>query len=217
MVDKYKHYNIVLSPAIFEELLIKFYDGKQFRRQGAINNLVTYHNNKGGLPPNMEHAALFKAATKRLKDKGIENKGYGVWRLNYKVQETTIDNEEINKKLVKIDGDKEIGEGESAVYVYYYDIYKHYAEVRGKTSWECKIGRSDIEPIERILSQAKTSYPELPHIALIIRCSQSQQLEKAIHCILKARGQWIEEAPGAEWFNTNPQEIEDIYGYIYAK
>lgn len=215
MINEYKYCNISLTPAIFKELLIEFYDGKQFKRKEAIDNIIAYHQNKGGTPPTMEYAALFKAVTKKLNDKGLQNRRYGVWRLNYKVQETIIDINEKKEKLVKIEADKQIGEGISSVYVYYYDIYKRYAESREQTIWECKIGKSDTEPIERVLSQVKTSYPELPHIALIIRCSDSQNLEKAIHHILKVRGRWIEEAPGIEWFNTNPEEIERIYEFIY--
>lgn len=216
-MNKYKYYGVSLTPAIFVELMIEFYDGKQFERQQAISKILEHHASKGGLPPKMHGVPLFKAATKILKNKGLKDVSYGIWRLNYEIQETIIEENVTKEKLIKLDIDKEIGEGLSSIYVYYYDIYKVYAEVKGKSSWECKIGRSDGEPIERILTQAKTSYPELPHVALIIKCLDSYQLEKAIHNILKARGKWLENAPGTEWFNTNPQEIESIYEFIYNK
>lgn len=214
-MNKYKYYGASLTPSIFTELLIKFYDGKQFQRYQAINKILEYHTSNKGLPPKMDGSQLFKAATRNLKDKGLKDVSYGVWRLNYEIQETILEENVIKEKLVTLEADKEIGEGLSAIYVYYYDIYKLYAEVKGKSSWECKIGRSDGEPIERVLTQAKTSYPELPHIALIIRCIDSHQLEKAIHNILKARGKWLDNASGTEWFDTNPQEIESIYEFIY--
>jgi hypothetical protein len=81
-------------------------------------------------------------------------------------------------------------------------------------SWECKIGRTDVEPIQRIMGQAGTCYPEFPHIALIIHCEDSSQLEMAFHSILKVRRKYIKSAPGKEWFMTSPQEIEDIYSLI---
>ena len=81
-------------------------------------------------------------------------------------------------------------------------------------SWECKIGRTDVEPIQRIMGQAGTCYPEIPHIALVIYCEDSFQLEMAFHSILKVQKKYIKSAPGKEWFMTSPRKIEDIYSLI---
>lgn len=95
--------------------------------------------------------------------------------------------------------------------MYYYDVYVELAKLKGSSTWECKVGRTDRNPINRVLGQAGTCYPELPHIALIIKCADSSVLEAALHNILKMRGRWIADAPGTEWFMTTPQEIKDIY------
>ena len=97
------------------------------------------------------------------------------------------------------------------MYLYYYDRYKELAEFKGYDIWECKIGRTDVDPIGRVVGQAGTCYPELPHIALIIYCDDSSLVEKALHSILKIKGRWLDKSPGKEWFITSPQEIEDIY------
>ena len=83
--------------------------------------------------------------------------------------------------------------------------------LQGKSSWECKIGRTDVDPISRIISQAGTCYPELPHIALIINCDDSNLLEKTLHDILKLKKRWLSNSPGKEWFITSPEEVEQIY------
>jgi len=142
---------------------------------------------------------------------GLTNIGYGTWRLNYKVQETEIIQETKKTEIADYKADSIIGTGQNSVYVYYYDTYRKFAESYGKRFWECKIGRTDKEPLQRIFSQAGTCYPELPHIALIIKCERSSQLESALHSVLKFRNRWIENAPGTEWFITSPEEVESIY------
>ena len=92
-----------------------------------------------------------------------------------------------------------------------------YAEICGHSSWECKIGRTDKDPLQRIFGQAGTCYPEPPHIALIMKCSNSLQLESALHNILKLRNRWIENAPGTEWFLTSPGEVESFYHMIVGE
>ena len=139
-----------------------------------------------------------------------------LWRLNYENPEVEVIEEKI-RDTVEYDADKTIGAGYNAVYVYYYDTYKKYAEACGHSIWECKIGRTDKDPLQRIFGQAGTCYPELPHIALIIKCSNSLQLEAALHNILKLRNRWIENAPGTEWFLTSPAEIESVYHIIVGE
>ena len=77
--------------------------------------------------------------------------------------------------------------------------------------WPCKIGRTDCDPIQRIIGQAGTCYPELPHVALIIYCDDSNALETAFHNIMKVKGRWMADAPGKEWFMTSPDELKAIY------
>ena len=162
--------------------------------------------------------------TNQLKDR-ITNKGYGMW---YLVPDGNIDDES-NEEEIEVSeienenndvniqqSDKIIGSGYKAVYIFYYDTYKQYANLQGKNIWACKIGRTDTDPISRVFGQAGTCYPELPHIALIIKCANSSIIETTLHNILKLRGKWMEDAPGTEWFITSPDEIETIYNGIFS-
>ena len=214
MEIEYKYKGVELTPSVFAELLIQKFDGKQFDRQTAISVILDYHTQHGGVLKNGKSlVAVFKKAAQNLRDCGIQNIGYGTWRLNYKEKDVSIvEPQKIYENSYTID--KEIGEGNNAVYLYYYDAYKKLAELKGMQSWECKIGRTDVEPIQRIMGQAGTCYPEIPHIALVIYCEDSFQLEMAFHSILKVQKKYIKSAPGKEWFMTSPRKIEDIYSLI---
>ena len=192
------------------------FDGKQFKRATAIEEITKYHHDGGGFLGKREYVAVFKKACQNLSSSGLSNVGYGTWRLNYEIPEVEVI-EEVVKDTVEYTADKTIGSGDNSVYVYYYDTYKKYAETRGQSIWECKIGRTDKDPLQRIFGQAGTCYPELPHIALIIKCSNSLQLESALHNILKLRNRWIENAPGTEWFLTSPAEAELFYHMIVGE
>ena len=57
--------------------------------------------------------------------------------------------------------------------------------------------------------------PEYPEIGLIIETDNPPHIEQLIHGILKALNRHIEEdAPGTEWFRTNPNEVEAIYNNL---
>ena len=215
-MSEYKYAGVELTPNVFAELLILLFDGKQFKRATAIEEITKYHHDGGGFLGKREYVAVFKKACQNLSSSGLSNVGYGTWRLNYEIPEVEVI-EEVVKDTVEYTADKTIGSGDNSVYVYYYDTYKKYAETRGQSIWECKIGRTDKDPLQRIFGQAGTCYPELPHIALIIKCSNSLQLESALHNILKLRNRWIENAPGTEWFLTSPAEAELFYHMIVGE
>lgn len=212
-MEEYQYYGLELTPNVFAELLIQLFDGKQFKRDRAVMEVTEYHRNKGGVLSKTEYISVFKKACQILNAKGMTNVGYGTWRLCF--HETKAEIIQVSEeKIDDIVADVVIGDGAKAVYVYYFDVYKKLALAKGAAYWECKVGRSDKDPLQRIIGQSGTCYPELPHIALIIRCHNSHQLEAAIHNILKLRNRWIEDAPGSEWFMTTPNEIEEIFRYI---
>lgn len=213
----YKYEGLELTPAIFSDLLIQLLDGKQFSRKDAIEKITNYHLENGGLLNKPSYVSAFKKAVQMLNDNGMKNVGYGIWRLNYEEKSVEIISQQENNKEEKYSADKEIGDGKNAVYIYYYDCYKDFAESKGNNVWECKIGRTDVDPISRVFSQAGTCYPELPHLALIIHCDDSALLEKALHSILRLQDKWISTSPGTEWFMTSPEEIEIMYNQISNK
>lgn len=212
---EYIYKNIELSPNVFAHLLVYLFDGKQFKRSESIDSVVKLHVDSGGIARKKEYVSVFKHATGRsaLKD-SLANIGYGVWQLKYVETEITEVVNITDVKDVHIDADECIGEGEGTVYVYYYDIYKQFAESKGEKMWPCKVGMTDVSAMGRIMSQAGTAYPEFPHIALIIKCDDPNKIETAIHSILKVRKQWLDEAPGQEWFMTSPEDVKSIYEYI---
>ena len=210
----YPYKALELTPAIFKELLIELFDGKQFDRSTAVDIVLKHHANNGGKLSKPSYIQTFKKACAYLKDNGLINVGYGVWRLNYEKDDTEIVQTTSKKESISYSVDKEIGSGEKSIYVYYYDSYKKLAESKGQNTWQCKVGRTDVDPISRIIGQAGTCYPELPHVALVIYCDDSALLERTLHSILKMRNKWLTDSPGKEWFMTSPKEIEDIYSTL---
>lgn len=213
--EDYEFSGLPLKPAIFGKLLIQLFDGKRFERQAAISEVVDYHREKGGIvKKGCNLIDVFKTATVNLRKKniGLVNKGYGIWELHYhepELVEVVTGSSEVEEVVYSVD--EILGTGPNAVYVYYYDAYCELVRINGEASWPCKIGRTDCDPIQRIISQAGTCYPELPHVALIIYCDDSNALETAFHDIMKFKGRWIVDAPGKEWFMTSPDEIKAIY------
>lgn len=210
----YKYKDIELTPAVFADLLIELFDGKQFERKDAIEKIAKYHEAHGGRLDKAQYATVFKKASQNLREEGLEQRGYGVWQLRYEKKEIDEIVKKADVKEIEYKADKELGVGKKAVYVYYYDCYRELSLLKGSAFWECKIGRTDVDPIGRIFSQAGTCYPELPHLAIIIYCDDSSLLEKAFHSILKIKKKWLPNAPGKEWFLTSPEEIEGIYKMI---
>jgi hypothetical protein len=114
----------------------------------------------------------------------------------------------INIEATKIVGSTNLMQ---TVYVYYYPAYKELAELKGEKAWRCKIGRTDsADPIFRIEDQTKTHIQEKPLVPLMIRTSNSYLLEKMIHDFLKFRDMKCRDSIGTEWYNTNPNEVEEI-------
>ncbi|WP_370873527.1 GIY-YIG nuclease family protein [Peribacillus cavernae] len=68
-----------------------------------------------------------------------------------------------------------------------------------------------------MLSQVSTALPEMPTIEYIIKTSDASLLETMLHSILKIRGKKIENSPGSEWFDTNPEEVIELIEFVNKK
>ena len=211
---EYKYQGLELTPGIFWELLIDLFDGKQFTRQDAVNIVTRYHTDHGGILQKPTYIPTFKKTSLLMRNEGLVKAGYGVWRLNYKKNQIEIMPAAKKDIIPAYTADKEIGSGKKSIYVYYYDNYKELASLKNSKIWECKVGRTDVDPISRVVGQAGTCYPEMPHIALVIYCDDSNLLEKAIHDVLRLINRWLIDSPGKEWFLTSPEEVEEIYNSI---
>lgn len=210
---EYRHKNVELMPQIFSDILVYLYDGSQFKRREAIKEVIAFHIEHGGLTQKDDYVPAFKKACQMPLKGYISNVAHGIWCLQYNASDGIIEVKTSKKATTKapFSVDEELGEGSGAVYVYYYDVYRDRALLKGDTHWECKVGMTDQNTMGRIYSQAGTAYPEYPHVALVIKCSSAHDMETALHSVLKVQGKWIESAPGKEWFITSPDEIKDIY------
>ena len=110
-MSNYKYQGIELTPAVFKDLLIQFFDGKQFSRQEAVDEIQKYHLENGGLLTKATYLATFKKAAQQLKDAGIENVGYGIWRLRYNTQKFDVTPIPAKSNDFVFSSDKIIGSG----------------------------------------------------------------------------------------------------------
>ena len=210
MDNRYKYSGKRLTMTMARELIIEFFKGQTVAKQDMIRRVDQIHLERGGdLSDNTVHPVTDALnVLKRKKLANNPNPGDGIWKIN-----GTTEDEEIDGSANSSDGVKRIGLGNNSVYVYYYPTYKQCAELLGKDTWACKIGRSEYQnPIHRILEQAGTGMPEKPEIALVIQTNAPAEVEKAIHRLL-ARDR-KSDAAGTEWFITNPSRVEEIYEII---
>ena len=224
-MEEYKYRQLPITSMIIEELILKLFNGKLVKRDEIVNKVLEHHlMNEGKEPEVLDFPRSVKTTLSQMSKKGIvENVAYGYWKIH---DETSTFNEDTNVEVIEETEDEiphdfleyeELGEGNSSVYVYYFESYKELSMLKGEESWPCKIGMSERDPKIRILSQVSTALPELPKIAFIIKTDKPSLLEIAIHSILKLRDKQIEYAPGTEWFNTNPEEILEIIKLINVK
>jgi hypothetical protein len=217
-----------LTIAGVEYLALELFPGKLVELQVLERELVQAHVSRGGKSPQPGTAnRLLRRVLSILKQKGLaENPVHGHWRFPLGEQppagavavaldaaepsstdhETTVLQENLPEPIA----DRVLGSGSAAVYLYYLPVYRFRAEEHGEKFWPCKIGRTDRDPVARVLAQAATALPENPHIALVIRTSFALAWENALHGVLTLRGRRIEDVPGAEWFLTSPDEVYEL-------
>ena len=208
----YKYAGLELTARIMVEILSDEFSGKRFMRQEAIDYARRFHLAHGGICNKSSYISVFKAATRQ--DKRYESIGYGVWQINdgNEIDVTTVSPRE---ERIPFQVDKTMGVGNESLYVYYYDTYKDFYLSKGQENYPCKIGMSKKEnPLDRIIGQSLTAYPELPHIALVINCDDARKLEDMLHSVLNYKNKKMNNSPGNEWYMTNPIEIENIFNLV---
>jgi hypothetical protein len=208
--NKYKYHNIPLEPKIVSELVFElFVDKGNVKVSDIIERVTQLHVDRGGLRHiSSRPRSVFNKSLKYLKKEGkITMPSIGYWNIHH--PEFDKNDEHVVQT---------IGEGKGVVYLYYYPSHKERAKSKKSPVWECKIGKTDGDPYERVREQTdkKTGLPEEPQIALIIKTDDPLAIEQAIHSVLKARGR-LKDAPGKEWFTTSPNEVEHIYNKILDK
>jgi DNA-binding phage protein len=109
--------------------------------------------------------------------------------------------------------EKEIGDGEDYVYVFYNENDKRLARLENRDRWECKIGFSSVDPIQRILDQdVQSAMAREPVIGLLIRTPNGYYTESRLHKeLFQYKIKRTSKLVGDEWFLTNPTEIENVF------
>ncbi len=110
------------------------------------------------------------------------------------------------------DGDAEAIEFDGWIYAFSFP-----ALVRHDAPFPIKVGMTTGTVEERVNVQCKGA-ATFDHPVILGRWQVKRvgSAEKAAHNILKARGKWRENVPGAEWFNTTVKEVASILEFITA-
>ena len=87
-MDNYKYSGVKLFPAVFKELLVLLFDGKQFTRQIAIKKVTDFHLEHGGI---IEEGRDVVAIFRKLKpDWKIKAMGLGNYTIKLKIQQLLL-------------------------------------------------------------------------------------------------------------------------------
>lgn len=217
----YKYGGMPLTPAVIAELTVELYDGTTVPRADIISGVEAEHLRRGGIKSKANIVGSVKKALSNLRAKGLAGTVMtGYWQIGEQpdfVLPQECDEEDVvseNQNDNDIIADHDFGEGSECVYVYYLPTFKGQAIQNGESAWACKIGRTDHDPLTRVLSQASTALPEHPHISVIFHTDNSRDWESALHSILRVRGSHLSNSPGTEWFETSPEEIVELIGLI---
>jgi hypothetical protein len=210
-------------PVAIQALTLELFSGQVAKRDAIAENVRKTHLERGGTDSNAaDYPRSVKKALAGLEARELAtNPGYATWRIAGNgsapaapsAPEVSID-QNVGDTNIVASADLEFGAGRSAIYVYFYDAYRDSALAVGSSRWPCKIGRTDRDPLNRVLSQAATALPEYPHVGLIFRNDEPGTRETAIHAVLTLRGLAVDDAPGTEWFVTSPDEILELMSWI---
>ncbi len=214
--DDYAYKDQPLTPTIIESLILETFSGQLQKRDVMVKVILRLHLDRGGMATQViDLPRSFKKALERLQKQGLaDNPSYGYWRVTRGAGTSDVQVEVETAIAIPassmLSAELIIGEGEGVVYLYYFPTYRTQAEEHNTNIWPCKIGRTEREPLLRVLSQASTALPERPIIALLIHTPSPLAWEAALHGVLTLRGRKIETAPGSEWFSTSPSEVIEL-------
>jgi hypothetical protein len=108
------------------------------------------------------------------------------------------------------DGDEDAIEFDGWIYAFSFPVL-----VRPDAPFPIKIGMTTGTVEDRVMSQCRSAATfDNPVILGRWQVKRVGPTEKAAHNVLKARGKWRENIPGAEWFNTTVSEVETILRFV---
>ena len=207
---------ISLTPAIARNYILESFSHRAQWTTGELKHeVVQRHRRAGGADARQMIQDVVNKALLSLKKSGfIRQLAYGFWKKTL-VPDAGNSVETAPAKISSDNGirvERTISEGPESIYVYYFENEKKVAKYEGRSVWECKIGKSTGDPIDRILNQSKTARHTLPIIALAIRCDDAEGTERLLHQFFRYAGVWKKnEGCGEEWFLTNPERVAACY------
>lgn len=110
-------------------------------------------------------------------------------------------------------GDEVAGEFDGWIYAFSFP-----AITKPTGPFPIKVGKTVGKVDDRVAEQVRGSASfEQPIILGSWRVKRVGPTELAIHNVLKARSKWRETAPGREWFDSTPTEIESIIAFVKSE
>ena len=110
--------------------MVHLLNGKQFKRQYAIDLIVDYHTKHGGISHRDSYVDTFKKVTQKSAiQSSLPNVGSGSSSVSMDDTNDTIEVVQVEKTSnnISFEIDEVLGDGSGTVYVYYYDVYKERA------------------------------------------------------------------------------------------
>jgi hypothetical protein len=203
-----------LIPSVAQDIIWRDLYGKTLKRIDIIKYVVSESSKVGMVIGKQSPDKVVKKALRSLAEVGNATKlkhGTGWWQIGQKDIQSTHETEQ------KSESNQNIAPICSCLYVYYYETYKKLATLQNHKHWRCKIGKASNSAACRVAEQCGTGTPEKPVVALEWLSHDCDSLEKAVHAVLRARGRWLDDTNGKEWFLTNPQEVEEICKFVELK
>lgn len=226
--SRYKYEGRRLTPRIMAEIARAVVHEQTFQRS-ALERTLEYHLARGGAPTNTDIKVLTSKAMSELVRAGLVvqagKAGWWRWRegVNGHVELQGLADSNADWDVAAGEGidltneGPDDGEGSGRVYVYYFPSYKELALRKEEARWPVKIGMTaSSDSYFRVTQQQGTAMPEVPVIAYQRRTDVPYRLEQGLHSILYLRGLQLDNAPGAEWFLSNPEEIKEIVDWVYG-
>ena len=226
----YQYAGQPLTGAMVQELVLELFAGRLAERRDIVDKVIKTHIKRGGRKPRAaDPDRMVKKALQGLKQRGLaENPSFGHWRIakpdavapDLSPEGSSAPPEPDSDEAGSVEeqpapkADVILGTGSGAVYIYYLPIYYQSAKKSGEPFWPCKIGKTERDPLARVIAQAATALPQYPHIAIILYTEYPAAWEDALHGVLTIRARRVEDAPGAEWFNTSPEEVLALVAVI---
>ena len=202
-----------LSKKVMKVLIVELFAGQEEARDVIYKTVYDHHMKRGGKQPDADHPEknCGRALGELQKEDRAENLQKGEWRI-FDKPPPPPEPAKPKKVATKVKPEEVLYEEpgmNQSCYAFYYPAYRELAELKGEEVWPIKIGKTETgeSAAQRVDAQSGTNVCEQPVLVFDIRCSSARKTEDFLHEHLNNKGQWKEDAPGQEWFNTNPEQI----------